>query len=117
MTEIIIILQFWLFLDKQFLLENIYDSLNNAVEYDGCDNYTCLVNPYSYISCQLMKYLNEKVTYSFYGDRNDLYYVILETNEANNFKPIEGHYGKVPIENMLGGLFLFQVLILPVEKM
>ena len=77
-----------------YIRKYIYDSSNNIVEYDGCDYYTCLIYSYSYLSCELMKYLNEKVIYCFYGGWNDLYYVVLEAKEINNFTAIEGRYAK-----------------------
>ena len=80
----------------------IYDSASNNIEYGGYSSLTIPINAMQYISCELMKYLNEKVIFCFYGEWNSLYYVVLETTD---FTPITNYTGRIPIDNNIGGQF------------
>ena len=85
----------------------IYDSASNSIEYGGYSSLSIPISAKEYIACELMKYLNEKVIFCFYGEWNSLYYVVLETTD---FTPITNHTGRIPIDNNIGGqLFVSNV--------
>ena len=63
------------------------------------------INPYEYLTCELMECLNEKVIFCCSGEWNSLYYIVFETN---SFTPISNYSGI--IDNNVGGqLFISSV--------
>ena len=83
----------------------IFHSSDNSVEFEGKYNYS---SPFNYnlevisLSCKLMKYLNNKVIFCFYGEYNKAYYVILN---ITTFEPISEREGEIPITNFPGGMY------------
>ena len=98
---------------KNLIINNyIFHSSDNIVEFEGKYNYS---SPFNYnlekisLSCKLMKYLNNKVIFCFYGEYNKAYYVILN---ITTFEPISGREGEIPITDFPGGMYYHSDVIL-----
>lgn len=85
---------------KIHIIKYAYNSSSNTVTFDGDFYYSCGFTPKEYLSCELMKYLGNKVIFCFYGEWNGLYYTVFETT---NFEAIGNHSGI--ISNIGGILF------------